>query len=98
MTLTVLVTTMIVSYIIPAATSLITKASASAWLKQFVTALLAAVNALVVTATQADGTALLTKTTVLLALGSFLAAQAAYVGLFKPHNANSTIAPTKGIG
>lgn len=98
MTLTVLVTTMIVSYAIPALTALITKADASAWLKQFVTAFLAAANVLIVTATQADGTALLTKSTVLLALGSFLAAQASYVGLFKPHAVNAKLAPNVGLG
>lgn len=98
MTLTVMITTLIVSYLIPAATSLITKANASTWLKQFVTALLAAANGVIVTATQLDGTAVISKSAVVLALGSFIAAQAAYVGVYKPHNANGKLAPNSGIG
>jgi len=98
LTLSALVVTMIVSYLIPAVTALLTKASASAGVKQFVTALLAAVNGLLVTATQVDGTAVVSKQAVVLALGSFIAAQAAYVGLYKPHAANAKIAPNKGLG
>lgn len=98
LTLSALVVTMIVSYLIPAVTALLTKANASAWLKQFVTALLAAVNGLVVTATQIDGTAVVSKQALVLALGSFIAAQASYVALYKPHDANAKIAPTKGLG
>lgn len=98
LTLSALVVTMIVSYLIPAVTALLTKANASAWLKQFVTAVLAAANGLVVTATQIDGTAVISKQALVLALGSFIAAQASYVGLYKPHAANAKIAPAKGLG
>lgn len=98
MTLSALVVTMIVSYLIPAITALLTKASASVGVKQFVTALLAALNGVVVTATQIDGTAVISKQAAVLALGSFIAAQASYVGLYKPHDANAKIAPAKGLG
>lgn len=98
MTLSALIVTTIVTFLIPAVTALLTKATASTGLKQFVTALLAAINGLVVTATQVDGTAVISKQALILALGSFLAAQAAYVGLYKPHDANAKIAPDKGLG
>lgn len=98
MTLSALIVTTIVTFLIPAVTALLTKATASTGLKQFVTALLAAINGVVVTATQVDGTAVISKQALILALGSFLAAQAAYVGLYKPHDANGKIAPDKGLG
>ena len=98
MTISALLVTLIVAVAIPAVTALLTKATASAWVKQAVTALLAAVSGLLVTATQLDGTALISKASLLLALTTFLSTQAAYVGLWKPHAVNATVAPGTGLG
>lgn len=98
MTLSAIIVTLIVTYAIPAITALLTKANASVGLKQFITALLAAVNGLLVTATQLDGTAVISKQSLVLALASFLASQAAYRGLYRPHALNARLAPNVGLG
>jgi hypothetical protein len=97
-TLSAVFVTMIVSFFIPAVVALITKSAASAWLKQFVTGLLAAVSGLVTTAMTLDGTAVLSRDMILLTAGAFILAQANYVTLYKPHAANAKIAPEVGIG
>jgi len=98
MTISALLVTIIVALVIPAATALLTKATASTWVKQIVTALLAGVSGLIVTATQLDGTAVISKAALLLALTTFVSTQAAYIGLWKPHAVNATVAPGVGIG
>lgn len=98
MTLSALTTTMIVAYLLPAVVALLTKSAASAWVKQFVGALLAAATGVIVTATQLDGTAVISIEAVLLALGAFVAAQANYVGLYQPHAVNAKVLPETGIG
>lgn len=98
MTISALLVTLIVSVVIPAAVAVVTKSTASTSTKQIVTAFFAALNGLIVNHTLDDGTAFVTKTAALLALGSFIAATASYVGLYKPHNADARIVPTTGIG
>lgn len=98
MTISATITTLLVSFLIPAVVSLLTKSAASAWVKQFVAALLAAITGVLVAATAIDGSAAIRGPAVLLALGAFIAAQAAYVGVYKPHNVNEAIAPTVGLG
>jgi hypothetical protein len=97
-TLSALVTTMLVSYILPALVALVTKLQASTWLKQFVNALLSALTGLITTAVTLDGTAVFSQNTLVLALGSFLLSQASYVALYKPYDANSKVAPGVGVG
>jgi hypothetical protein len=97
-TVSALVMTMIISYIIPAITSLLTKLDAESWVKQAVTALLAAINGVVTAAIQIDGSAAISSDALLLALGSFIVAEAAYLSLYKPHNANAKLLPLVGVG
>jgi hypothetical protein len=98
MNLSAILVTLIVTMVLPALTALVTKSTASASIKQFVTALLAAVTGLVVTSTQLDGTAVFGKESALLALSTFILAQATYWGLWRPHQVNATVAPTVGLG
>lgn len=98
MTLSALLVMMIATFIIPAVVALLTKSAASASVKQFVTALLAAVSGVISTATGADGTALISKESVLLALGAFALAQANYTGLYRPHALNAKLLPNTGLG
>lgn len=97
-TLSALTVTLLGSFLIPAIVALITKSSAGVWLKQFVTGLLAAATALISTTTQLDGTALLSSSSILMALGAFILAQATYVSVYKPHDVNSKMAPSRGLG
>lgn len=98
MTISALLVTLLVSYLIPAAVALLTKSSATTLIKQVLGGLLSAITGLLVTATQLDGTALLSTSAVVLALGAFLSTQAAYTGLYKPHDANEALAPGVGLG
>ena len=98
MTLSTLIVTMLVSFLIPAAVAMLTKSNASAGIKQFVDALLSAATALIVTATLADGTAVISKEAAVLALGAFIHSQATYVSLYRPHAVNTKLAPAAGIG
>lgn len=88
----------ITSLLIPLATGLITKISASATVKQIVTLALATVVGIVTTSTQVDGTAIISLTTLQYALLSFAIAVVSYLGLYKPHDANAKLAPNAGIG
>lgn len=97
-TVSALIVTMLVSYVLPALVALTTKLTAGTWLKQFVSGLLAAITGLVVTATQLDGTAVFSKDALLLALGAFVLSQANYISLYRPHAADAKIAPQAGLG
>jgi len=98
MNLSAIIVTMVASVIIPAITALLTKATASVGVKQAVTGLLSAVSGLLAVSTQLDGTAVISKPAVVLALGTFLSTQAAYWGLWKPHEVNAKVAPGVGLG
>jgi hypothetical protein len=99
MTLTIpaLLVTIIVSYLTPILTGLLTRIDASASTKQFVAAVLSAVTGLVASSTLADGTAVFSTSTLTLAAIAFLANQTAYLGLYRPHGANSYLLPNIGI-
>lgn len=88
----------ITSLLIPLATGLITKLSASATVKQIVTLALATAVGVITTGTQVDGTAIISLTTVQYALLSFAIAVVSYLGLYKPHDANAKLAANTGIG
>lgn len=87
----------ITSLLIPLATGLITKLSASATVKQILTALISTAVAIVTTSTQVDGTAIVSLATVQYALLSFAIATVGYLGLYKPHDANAKLAPDAGV-
>jgi hypothetical protein len=89
---------LVVSSVLPIVTAAVTKSSASTGIKQFVTALLSAASGLLVTATQLDGTAVISKESAVAALTVFILAQATYLGFWKPHAINAKVAPTVGLG
>ena len=97
-TVSALLTTMLVSYVLPAIVSVVTKLDASAWFKQGINALLSAITGLFTTAVAIDGTAVLSRDALLLALGSFLVSQAAYITIYASHQANARIMPMSGLG
>jgi hypothetical protein len=98
LTLTPLTATMLVSLVLPIAVGLVTKTSAPPLLKQIVAALASAATGLIATATQIDGTAVLSRQALLLAVISFVAQQATYLGVYKPQDANAKLVPNFGIG
>lgn len=97
-TLSAMLVLLIVTMVLPALTAAITKSSASAGVKQFVTALLSAASGFLITATQLDGTAVLSKESAVLALSAFILAQATYWGFWRPHAINDKVVPAVGLG
>jgi hypothetical protein len=93
-----LITTLLISNVLPAIVALVTKLNASPWIKQAINALLSAITGMIVTATTITGAAVIGKDSVLLALGSFFASQVSYLALYKTHDANAKIAPSVGLG
>lgn len=89
---------LVVSVLIPFLTGLLTKVGASATIKQVVTLTLAAVNTVVVSNVGADGNAVLTDSVLLDAGVSWFIAVTTYLGVYKPHDANSKIVPNVGLG
>lgn len=97
-TLSAFLVTLVVGYLLPLGTALLTKLRASASVKQLITAVLSAVNGFIVTSTVQDGTAVFSKETLLFAILSFVTANVGYVYTFKPHGLDEKMAPHKGIG
>lgn len=98
LTLSAALVHLIIGTLIPFVTAFLTHVNASPGVKQLVTAVLAAIGAALTTATQVDGTAVISKLTIILAIANFLEAQIAYKGLYEPHNLNGKVAPSFGIG
>lgn len=92
------VVTLIVGHVIPIATALVTKSSASSDLKRFVTAAISAASAYVVQSTLADGSAVFTAQTAVMAVAAFISANVAYVSWFAKKNINDRLLPGKGLG
>lgn len=90
--------TALVSLVIPVLTGLITRYDASPTLKQLFTIFFAAVNTIVVQSTLADGTAVISKETGLQWAVSTAIALFSYVGIYKAHDLNASLAPEKGLG
>jgi hypothetical protein len=91
----------ITSLLLPLAVGLVTKLSASSGLKSLVLLVSNAVAALIVQATQADGSAVIEKQTFLLWAVGLAISVATYYGVYKPTGAADTVqnvAPTKGLG
>lgn len=100
--LSALTVTLLVSLVIPVVTGLLTKASLSSGIKGLITLVLNAVNALIVGATLADGTAAFSQETLVVFLFGLAISVATYVGVYKPLNVTSNegglLAPAHGIG
>lgn len=89
----------LVGTVLPLAVGLLTKINASAGVKGVLLLTLSAVNGLVSTATQTDGTALISKETLVAALASWAAAVTTHFGLWKPAQAQEkALLPDRGIG
>lgn len=88
---------LITSALIPFVVGLVTKANASATVKQLVLLVVSAVSGVIQTSTQADGTAWISFTTLQYTALSLFIAIVSYLGLYKPHDANARLLPNVGI-
>lgn len=86
------------SFLIPLAVGLLTKLQASPTVKQVLTLVLSSITGLVTTATQADGTAVISATSAQYALLALGIAIVSYLGVYKPQGANARLAPNSGLG
>lgn len=85
------------SLLIPTLTGLVTRLNATATVKQIITALISTIAGVVTTASQIDGTAVISLATLQYAVLSFLIATVGYLGLYKPHQADEKLGPDIGI-
>jgi hypothetical protein len=93
------VVTLALTVVIPFLVGLVTKSSASAWVKIGANLVLSAVAAAITMSTQVDGTAIISGATLLLVGEQFLGALLVYLGVLKPAgNAPAKLAPTHGLG
>jgi hypothetical protein len=97
-TLSAELTAVIVGIAMPILVGAITKSHASAFLKQCVGGFCSVVASVIITATQMDGTAILSKEALLTAFGTFIVSQAMYLGVWKPLNLNQKVMPRSGLG
>lgn len=93
----------VVSLLIPIANGLLTKYTLSSGVKAVITIVLNAVAALVLTATQADGTAVISNSTLLTFVFGTIVSVVSYLGLYKPVGLTSSVpdgklAPRSGVG
>jgi hypothetical protein len=96
--LTPIVVTMLSGLIIPIAVGIVTKSAAAPQVKQVVTIVLAGVAALITSSTLADGSAVFSLETLLLAGFTWLVAIASYLGVYRPLNLNDHTLPNSGLG
>jgi hypothetical protein len=89
-TLSALSVSLLLGLLIPVVTGLLTKYSTSSGLKGLVTLVLNATQALVVSATVADGTAVISKETFVTFCLSLAISIATYAGVYKPLNITSS--------
>lgn len=89
---------LLMSLVIPVITGIVVKSGANATWKQVITLVLSAIAGLITTATQLDGTAVISKESALNAALSLGIAITTYLGIYRPHNLNDGLAPTKGLG
>jgi len=88
----------IVSLFIPVLVGLLTKSSLNSVWKGALNVVLSAVNAAVVTATVADGTAVFSKETLVTTFFAMVVSLATYLQIYKPVNIDQKLAPEKGLG
>lgn len=96
--LTPLVVTMLSGLVIPILVGYITKSGAAPQVKQVATILLAGVAALLTSSTLADGSAVFSLETLLLAAMAWLVSIASYLGVYRPLNLNDHTLPDAGFG
>jgi hypothetical protein len=93
----------VISLLIPIVNGLLTKYTFPSSVKAVITIVLNAVAALVVTATQADGTAVISNTALLTFIFGTTISVVSYLGLYKPTGLTSStpdgkLAPNTGAG
>lgn len=97
-----LTVTLVVSLVIPIVTGLLTKATLASFWKGLITLVLNLVNAAVVGAVVADGSAVWSEQTLITALLGMAISVATYAGIYKPAHLTSSDAgllmPGRGIG
>ena len=98
MTLEPLVVTLILTLVLPVVVGLITKAGASAAVKNTVLVVTTAVATLINTNLTADGVAVISWETFAYWGIATLGTIAAYLGFYKPVEANDRVFPDAGIG
>lgn len=97
-TLGVFTVNVILGFIIPVLTAVVTKASASPVLKGAVTLTLSAIAGLINTAITITGEAVFSQAMVQQATLTWLIALASYLGLWKQLEINNKLAPEFGLG
>jgi len=90
--------TFVVSVLLPLANGIVTKFNASNTVKIVVSMTTAAIAALIVQATVADGSAIFTKELVERAIFMYLVQLLTYLGVYKPQATHAKLLPEKGIG
>lgn len=90
--------TFVVAVLLPLLVGIVTKANAPTALKQVVSIAASIATGLVVTATQVDGVAVISKQAAFYAFVAFAVQTATYLGIYKPQNANANLAPSLGVG
>lgn len=96
LTLNAFTVTLLVSVLIPIATGIASRVIHSTTGLQIFTAAVATATGLITTATQLDGTAVLSLASLQLAAIDFVVATAMYLGIYKPHNVNAKLAGASG--
>lgn len=88
----------VLSLVIPAVVGIVTKYNAPPPVKYVVTLAASLIASLINTSITLDGTSVISKEALVLTGLQFLTATLAYLGLYKPLDANAKLAPGKGIG
>lgn len=98
LTLSAAAVTFIVGVLLPLANGLVTKFNASNTVKIIVSMLTAAIAALIVQATVADGSAVFTRELVERAIFMYAVQLLTYLGVYKPQATHAKLLPEKGVG
>lgn len=89
---------LIVAVLIPIVTGLLTKSAASATVKQVVSIVLVGAAALIINGVTDGGDAVFTLQTLYDAVLMWVIQIATYLGVYKPHDVNASLAPQSGLG
>ena len=84
--------------LIPLAISLVTKSTASPKLKSLLNVLFNAVQALIVSSMLSNGSAVISKDTLILWVTGVVISSASYIGVWKPVDAAKALLPNVGLG
>ena len=93
----------VISLIIPLITGLLTKYTLPGWVKGLITIVLNAIGALIVTSTQADGTAVMSNAALMTCIYGVIVSVVSYVSVYKSAGLTSStpdakLAPRAGLG